>query len=55
MNPKQTGESPQKSSDKSPFNIEAQNIARTLMKKNTEISILKRQLTEKLQIISVLQ
>ena len=55
MNPKQTGVNPKESSDKSPFNIEAQSIARTLTKKNTEISFLKRQLTEKLQIISVLQ
>ena len=39
----------------SPFNIESQNFARTLSKKNIEISFLKRQLTEKLQIITALQ
>ena len=39
----------------SPFNIESQNFARTLSKKNIEISFLKRQLTEKLQIIAALQ
>jgi len=57
MNPKPTdiNKNPQESPDKSPFNIEAQNIARTLTKKNTEISFLKRQLTEKLQFIAALQ
>ena len=46
---------PEKKVENTPLNIESQKIALELSKKNIEISFLKRQLSEKLQYIAIIQ